>query len=127
MRIMLGYNAFFTCDEVIKAAMKHAKAFNARLYVVTSVAGHPLDEEAEKRLKRLKGSLEEDGLPHEMHLLHGKTPGEDLVRFAKDYNIDEIVIGFDKRYDVGETSFGSNYRYLIARTPCPILTVHHWT
>ena len=135
MKIMLGYNAYFTSDEVIKVAMEHAKAFNARLYVVTSIVGHSLDEagklaneQAEKRLERLKALLEEEGIPYEMHMLvRVKSPGEDLIRFAKENNIDEIVIGFKKRSAIGEIMFGSNYRYLIGRTSCPIVTVHDWT
>jgi nucleotide-binding universal stress UspA family protein len=72
--------------------------------------------------------LEDRGMTFEMHtLVHGNTPGEDLVKFAKENNIDEIVIGFNKRSDFGETILGSNIRYLITRTPCPIVTVHHWT
>ena len=75
-RIMVGYNAYFTSDKVIEVAKEHAKAFNARLYVVSSVVGHSLDEagkvaneEATKRLERLKASLEEEGIPYEMHLI----------------------------------------------------------
>lgn len=133
-RIMVGYNAYFTSDEVIRVAKEHAKAFNARLYVVSSVVGHSLDdaeglanEEAEERLAGLKRSLEQEGIPYEMHLMvRGKSPGEDLVRFAEENNIDEIVLGFKARSAIGEMVFGSNYRYVIAKAPCPILTVHDW-
>jgi nucleotide-binding universal stress UspA family protein len=134
-KIMVGYNAYFTSDEVMRVAKEHARAFNARLFVVSSVVGHSLgddeglaNEEAEERLEGLKRSLEQEGIPYEMHLLvRGKSPGEDLVRFAEENSIDEIVLGFKERSAIGEMVFGSNYRYVIARAPCPILTVHDWT
>ena len=134
-RIVVGYNAYFTSEKVIKVAKEHVKAFNARLYVVSSVVGHSLDEagklaneEATKRLEHLKVSLQEEGIPYEMHMIvREKSAGEDLVKFAKENNIDEIVVGFKERSAIGEMVFGSNYRYIIAKAPCPIVTVHDWT
>jgi len=132
MKIMVGFNAYFTSYSVIQVAIDHAKAFKAKLFVVTSVVGHSLDEtgklaneEAQNRLDRLKTSLEMEGIPHEMHLLvRENSAGEDLVNFAKENNIDEIIIGFKKRSTIGEIVFGSNYRHMIGSTPCPIVTVH---
>ncbi len=132
MKIMVGFNAYFTSDSVIQVAIDHAKAFRAKLLVVTSVVGHSLDEtgkianeEAQNRLDRVKASLEREGIPHEMHLLvREASAGDDLVNFAKENNIDEIIIGFKKRSTIGEIVFGSNYRHLIGSAPCPIVTVH---
>lgn len=132
MKIMVGFNAYFTSDNVIQVAIDHAKAFEAKLFVVTSVVGHSLDEtgkianeEAQNRLDRLKAALEKEEIPYEMHLLvRGDNPGEDLVNFAEEHNIGEIIIGFKKRSTIGEIVFGSNYRYIIASSPCPIVTIH---
>ena len=131
-RIMVGYNAYFTSEKVIEVAVEHVRAFNAKLYVVSSVVGHSLDsegkilnEQAAQRLENLKASLEKDGVPYELHLLvREENPGEDLIKFAKENNIDEIVIGFKRRSAIGEIVFGSNYRHMIGRAPCPIVTVH---
>jgi len=132
MKIMVGFNAYFTSDSVIRVARDHVKAFKAKLFVVTSVVGHSLDEtgklaneKAQNRLDRLKASLEKEGIPHEMHLLvREDSAGEDLINFANENNIDEIIIGFKKRSTIGEIVFGSNYRLMIASAPCPIVTVH---
>ena len=132
MKIMVGFNAYFTSDNVIQVAIDHAKAFEAKLFIVTSVVGHSLDEtgkianeEAQNRLDRLRAALEMEEFPHEVHLLvRGDNPGEDLVNFAEENNIDEIIIGFKKRSTIGEIVFGSNYRYIIASAPCPIVTIH---
>jgi nucleotide-binding universal stress UspA family protein len=132
MKIMVGFNAYFTSDSVIQVAIGHAKAFKARLFVVTSIVGHSLDEsgklaneEAQNRLDRLKALLEREGIPHEMHLIvREDSAGEDLLNFAKENDIDEIIIGFKKRSTIGEIVFGSNYRQMIGSAPCPIVTVH---
>ncbi len=129
---MVGYNAYFTSEKVIHVAKEHAKAFKAVPLVVSSVVGHSLDkagelanEEAAKRLKRLESSLVAEGIPYEMHLLvRGQTPGQDLVAFAREHNVYEMVVGFKKRSAIGEIVFGSNYRLMIGDAPCPIVTVH---
>ncbi|MEE4164692.1 MAG: universal stress protein [Desulfocapsaceae bacterium] len=131
-RILVGYNLYFTSDEVTKVAIKHAKAFAAKLYVVSSIVGHSLDKngiianpEARARLDRLEALLKKENIPHEIHLIVRKSdPGDDLVRFAIDHDIDEMVIGFKVRSPLGEIIFGSNYRTMIAEAPCPVVTVH---
>ena len=131
-RILLGYNLYFTSEEVTRVAIRHAKAFNARLYVVSSLVGHSLDrdgnvanEKAKARLDELKKRLEEEAVPYEIHLIVRRDdPGNDLVRFAIEHEIDEMVIGFKVRSTIGEIIFGSNYRTMIAEAPCPVVTVH---
>jgi len=131
-RIMVGYNAYFTSDKVVNVAKEHVKAFDGILVIASSVVGHSLDatgglanEQAAARLERLKSSLEEEGIPFEMHLLvRGETAGEDLVAFAREHNIYEMVVGFKRRPAIAEIVFGSNYRHMIGDAPCPIVTVH---
>ena len=55
--------------------------------------------------------------------VRGLEPGEDLVRFAKEQNIDEILVGIKHRSKVGKFIFGSTAQYVILETPCPVLTV----
>lgn len=131
-RIMIGYNVHFTSDTVVKVAIEHAKAFDACLYLVSSLVGHHLNAEGELaddqerlRLERMRTWLEEEKINYQIHLLvRERGAGSDLLRFAGENAIDEIVIGFKERSKIGEIVFGSNYRMIIARAPCPILTVH---
>jgi len=131
MRIMLGYNAYFTADKVLEVAKEHVRAFNAEFHIVTSVVGHSMDETgklaneaAQSRLDRLQASLEREGIPYKLHLMvREKSPGEDLVKFAEENDMDEMVVGFKRRSAIGEIVFGSNYRHMIGHAPCPIVTV----
>jgi len=98
---------------------------------VTSVVGHSMDETgklaneaAQSRLDRLQASLEREGIPYKLHLMvREKSPGEDLVKFAEENDMDEMVVGFKRRSAIGEIVFGSNYRHMIGHAPCPIVTV----
>ncbi len=130
-RIMLGYNLYFTSDKVTRVAINQVKAFDAKLYVVSSIVGHSLDkdgnvanEKAKARLDRLKKMLTREGIIHEVHLLvRERDPGTDLVHFAIKHEIDVMVIGFKVRSTIGEVIFGSNYRTMISKAPCPVVTV----
>lgn len=131
-RILVGYNLYFTSDEVTEVAIEHAKAFNAKLYVISSIVGHSLGKDGEianvkakARLDSLKTRLDKEGVSYEVHLLvRRSSAGNDLVSFAVEHEIDEMVIGFKVRSALGEIIFGSNYRTMIAEAPCPVVTVH---
>lgn len=132
IRILVGYNLYFTSDEVTKIAIQHAKAFDAKLYVISSIVGHSLDQDgkignlkARARLDNLKARLDKEKIPYEVHLIvRQRSAGNDLVQFAREHDIDEMVIGFKVRSSIGEIIFGSNYRTMIAEAPCPVVTVH---
>jgi nucleotide-binding universal stress UspA family protein len=56
-------------------------------------------------------------------LVRGLRPGEDLVQFAKENGIDEIIIGVRRRSKVGKLVFGSTAQYVILNAPCPVVSV----
>ena len=56
-------------------------------------------------------------------LIRGIDAGEDVVRFAADHNVEEIVIGVRRRSKVGKLIFGSTAQYVILNAPCPVVTV----
>lgn len=48
---------------------------------------------------------------------------KDIVQYAKENEVDEIVVGVKRRSKVGKLVFGSNAQYVIIEAPCPVLTV----
>jgi len=130
MRILVGYSGGTDLDQVVLTlAKQHARVFNAKLYIATSMESASEKEmgeleKIEEELAQLKDTLEREGLACETHLLiRGLTPGEDLVEFAKDQKIDEIFIGIEKTSKVGKLLFGSNAQYIILEAPCPVISI----
>jgi hypothetical protein len=63
-------------------------------------------------------------IPCKTHLLvRGLLAGEDLVKFANDTGIDEIVIGIKRRSRVGKLLFGSTAQYTILK--CDLSGAYH--
>jgi nucleotide-binding universal stress UspA family protein len=81
-------------------------------------------EQANENLEYAQSVFDDENIPCETKLLvRGMTPGEDIVKFAKEEAIDEIVIGIKRRSKVGKLLFGSNAQYVIIKAPCPVVTV----
>jgi nucleotide-binding universal stress UspA family protein len=51
------------------------------------------------------------------------TSGEDLVEFAEENKIDEIIVGVKRRSKVGKLLMGSTAQYVILNASCPVVTV----
>lgn len=129
MKIMVGYEENNTSEKSLKMAVQHAKAFAAEVLLVTSmVSGNEPDieaiTEAEKNLVKAKKYCDDAGVTSETHLLiRGFEPGEDLVMFAQEQDVDEIIIGIKRRSKVGKFIFGSTAQVVILDAHCPVLAV----
>ena len=129
MKIMVGYDGSNAAKNALNLAKMHAKAFRAKVYILTSMvkgSEKQLEEirNTEHELEYIKSQLEGEKIPCEIHLLiRGLTPGDDLVQFAKDHGADEIIVGVEKKSKVGKFVFGSNAQYVILEAHCPVVTV----
>jgi len=127
MKILVGYDGSAPSKEALNIAGKHAKAFGAFVYVVTSLeedTGADQIRRCEDELEYTKQFLSESGIAVETHLLiRGLSPGEDIVTFALDHEVDEIVVGLKKVSAVEKMIFGSNARYVILHAHCPVVSV----
>ena len=129
MKILVGYDGSNSAKDALVLAKKHAAAFNAEVVIVSSLTGgsatHAVEvEHATEDLEFAKKTFDDDGIPCTSKLLvRGMTPGEDIVDYAKEKAIDEIIIGIKRRSKVGKLLFGSNAQYIIIKAPCPVVTV----
>ncbi|MFP4193617.1 MAG: universal stress protein [Desulfosalsimonas sp.] len=129
MKIMVCYTGSRSSREALNVAIERAKALNAKIHLVASLEKGTEDEQ--KNIGQLEGALKageehlkKEGVPCETHLLvRGMTPDEDLVAYATEQQVDEIVIGIRKRSKMGKLLFGSTAQFLILNAPCPVLTV----
>ncbi len=129
MKIMAGIDDSEISEKVLDLAVRHAKAFRGNLELVISMEkGDESEQEAirkaEELLNNRKKKVETAGVACNTHLLiRGMTPGEDLVRFAKENGIEEILIGVRRKSKVGKLIFGSTAQHVILKADCPVVTI----
>ena len=129
MRILVGYDGSNAAKEALRVARRHAQAFNASVDVVTSMETGTESEQqaiddAERGLEWAKTVFAEKGIPCKTHLLiRGMSPGEDLVQFARDNQVDEIVVGVKRRSKVEKILMGSTAQYVVLQAPCHVVSV----
>lgn len=129
MKILVAFDGSNVAKAALDTAKKHARAFEAQLVLVWSMAKGEEDQQeaihsAENTLAYWKDEITGEGLDCETHLLiRGLEPGEDLVRFAREHDVQEIVIGVRRRSKVGKLVFGSTAQYVILKAPCPVVCV----
>ena len=129
MKILVGYDGTNSAKEALNLAKSYAKTFGASVEVVTSMQKGTESErkdieQAERGLAYAKSLFEEDGIACNTHLLiRGLTAGEDLVKFADENQIDQIVVGVKRRSKVGKLLMGSSAQYVILQAQCPVVSV----
>ena len=98
MNILVGYDGSNAAREALELAKKRAKVWGAKIDVVKCMAqNRELNYEdiqmVEHKLEReVHDQFNSDGIPYEIHLvISGRQFGEDLVQFAGQNKIDELI------------------------------------
>ena len=129
MKILVGYDRSDPANDALELAKNHAMAFDADVHVVTSMVGAKNNQyddmqRAELGLDYAKALFEENNINCETHLLiRGLVPGEDLVKFAEDNQINEIMVGVRRRSKVRKLLMGSTAQHVILNAPCPVVAI----
>jgi nucleotide-binding universal stress UspA family protein len=129
MKFLVGYSGVGISNKALEVAREHARTFNARVVILTSMeggSGEKLDEieRIEKSLEEAKALMAAQGIECETHqLARGLSPGEDVVKFAQDNAIDMIYVGIKKKSKAQKIILGSTAQYIILKAPCPVVAV----
>jgi nucleotide-binding universal stress UspA family protein len=129
MKIMVGYDGSKASRKALDLAISHAKAFKGQVVVVASRdKGSEGEQQAinemSNELEKVKSEIERQGYACETHLLiRGMSPGEDLVEYAQEKGVDEIILAIQRTSKVGKLVFGSTAQYIILNATCPVVTV----
>jgi nucleotide-binding universal stress UspA family protein len=129
MKIMVCYTGSPSSRQALELAIQHAKIFTAKIFLVASMKKGTVGELEE--LTRIEEAHQEaletvknEGIDCETRLLvRGFTPDEDLIHYANEEDVDEIVIGIRKRSKMGKRIFGSTAQHVILNAHCPVVTV----
>ena len=132
MVILVGYDRSNTAKSVLNVAGKQAEAFGAALHVVTcysqktNVKKRDMEKMTEllSQLEEIKNRYKEERISCHTHLLvNDFTPGENLIQYATENKVDQIVIGVKIRSKLEKLVFGSTAQYVILKAACPVLSV----
>lgn len=104
MKILVGYDGSNVTKAALELARQHAKVWGAKLDVVNCKAqNRDLEyKDIRKAEEKLEGEvryiLNSEKVPYETHLLiSSQSFGEELVDYAKQNKVDEIIIGIRKK------------------------------
>lgn len=128
MKIMVGYDGSEMAHRALLLAQQRAKSLSAELHIFTSAANGKSDSPKNSRLEEgLKDSemlCKACDIPCKVKMSTANlSVAEDIIRYAKENQIDEIVIGLRRRSQLGKLLFGSTSRQVILDAPCPVLSV----
>lgn len=128
MKYLVAYNGGPASKRALELARERAGNEDALIYVVTSMGGGRKEnlktiEDVEEALQWAKDYLEEEQVQCEtVQLARGLSPGEDLVKYAEDNNVDRIYLGIEKKSRARKILLGSTAQYIILKGPCPVIT-----
>ena len=129
MKLVAAYNGTEESRLALELAKKHAKIFNARLLVISSSEGGKGEKpeeiaKIELELEQIEEDFKREGIDGEVdQLARGFSPGEDLVMFAEENDIDHIYVGIRKKSRTSKLILGSTAQYIILKAKCPVTSV----
>ena len=129
MKILVSYNGTKESQAALELAQTHAKIFNARMMIVSSSEGgkgEKLEEinQIKEELERIQEEITKDGIDCQVEqLARGFTPGEDIVLYADENDIDQIYVGIRKKSRTSKLILGSTAQYIILKAKCPVISV----
>ena len=129
MKFLVGYNGSKAAQSALALAKDFAKVFNAKVFVLVSMEGgssEKIEDVAKARadLEYAENFLKKESIDCEAReMVRGLSPAEDLVKFARDNDIDQLFVGIEKKTRTRKILLGSTAQYVILKAPCPVISV----
>ena len=112
--------------HVLHAAENIIGRFGAETYSATAPDLQArLESDARRRLNELLIDSDNSGPSTKPVLLTASSPALAIVDYAKEKNIDLIVVGTHGRSALAHLVMGSVAERVVRLAPCPVLTVRH--
>lgn len=126
-------------EKALNYAIELAERYGAKLYLIHVLdirvydmndpelySTAMIDEETMEKMKeRLSKCVREDAkskIPVEALIIQG-VPFVEIIKAAKEYKVDLIVIGTHGRTGISHAIMGSVAEKVVRKSPCPVLTV----
>lgn len=124
-RYLVGVDSVATAERLVEYLTDRLTADDT-VYAVNSLPGG--DRTSDQQVVDGREALEaiEEGLEAEVdahQLIRGNAPQEDILQFAEEHPVEEIIIGIRKRSPTGKLVFGSTAQDLLLSTNQPTVVV----
>jgi nucleotide-binding universal stress UspA family protein len=129
MKFLVAYNGTKESDAALELAKTHARIFEAKLVVLSSSEGgkgEKLEDinKIKRDLENIQEDLSKNGIECEVEqLARGLMPGEDIVLYAEENDIDQIYVGIRKKSRTSKLILGSTAQFIILKAKCPVTSV----
>lgn len=129
MKFLVPYNGTKESSAALELAKAHAKIFDAELVVISSSEGGKSEKpediaKIKLDLEHIRKEITKDGIECEVEqLARGLTPGEDIVLFAEENDIEQIYVGIHKKSRTSKLILGSTAQFIILKAKCPVTSV----
>ncbi len=122
-------------DNAVKEAIRLAKKCTSRLFAVSVVITNlefevTMPQVVEKEEKKTREHLEtikvwasQEGVDCDISVIHGDEPYQDIIRQARENNVDMIIVGRHGRTGLVRLMMGSVASKVIGHAPCNVLVV----
>jgi nucleotide-binding universal stress UspA family protein len=116
------FNARIICVNVIEPIVPTVGYSGMTEPLPIADIAEQLEDSAERELPKLAECDECEGIDIEELVVHGEAASE-IVRVAKDRDVDLIVISSHGRTGLGRILFGSTAEAVVRHATCPVLVV----
>ena len=129
MKFLVAYAGTKESEAALELAKTHAKIFGAKVLVVSSSEGGKAEKpediaKIKLGLDRAQKEVADAGIDCEVEqLARGLTPGEDIVMYANENEIDQIYVGIRKKSRTSKLILGSTAQFIILKAKCPVTSV----
>jgi nucleotide-binding universal stress UspA family protein len=129
MKFLVAYNGTKESEAALELAKTHARIFEARLVVLSSSEGGKGEKiedinKIKQDLERIQRDNSKDGFECEVEqLARGLMPGEDIVLYAAENDVDLIYVGIRKKSRTSKLILGSTAQFIILKAKCPVTSV----
>ena len=126
MKLLVAYNGTKEAEAALALAKTHAKIFEAKLVVISSSEGgkgEKLEDinKIKRDLEKIQEDLSKDGIDCDVEqLARGLAPGEDIVLYAAENEVDQIYVGIRKKSRTSKLILGSTAQFIILKAKCPV-------
>jgi nucleotide-binding universal stress UspA family protein len=125
---LVAYTGSEESQSALKLAIEEAIVHQAKLFVINTQEGGTSEKpselaEIQEALKSARDLLADTDIAYEVsESVRGLSPGEDLIGFASDNDIDRIYVGIEKKSRTRKLILGSTAQFIILKAECPVVT-----